>query len=29
VVDRGFKVVMNKSLKMVEARQYNIDNHGF
>ena len=28
VVDRGFKVVLNKSLKIVEARQYNIDNHG-
>ena len=28
VVDRGFKDVLNKSLKIVEARQYNIDNHG-
>jgi hypothetical protein len=28
VVDRGFKVVLNKSLKIVEARRYNIDNHG-
>ena len=29
VVDRGLRLVMNKSLKIVEARQNNIDNHGF
>jgi predicted naringenin-chalcone synthase len=29
VVDRGLKVVLNKSLKIVEARHYNIDNHEF
>jgi len=28
VVDHGFKVVLNKSLQIVEAQQYNIDNHG-
>ena len=29
VVDRGLKVVLNKSLKIVEARHYDIDNHEF